>query len=60
MNAFMKNQIANITTMTKSFVQGCKMATIQDDGSTSKEEAKQLKEIEKAADRFIKELEKIK
>lgn len=60
MNIFIKSQIMNMTTMTKTFVDGCKMAALQDDGKTSKEEARQLKEIEKAAERFIKDLEKIK
>lgn len=60
MNIFIKSQIMNMQTMTKSFVEGCKMAATQDNGATSKDEAKHLKEIEKAAERFIKELEKIK
>jgi hypothetical protein len=44
----------------KNFTAASRMAASQDDGTVSKEEAKQLRQIEKAAARFIAELEKIK
>lgn len=60
MNSFIQAQILNITTMTKSFEQACEMAAMQDDGKISREEAKQLKKIKAAAQKFRKELESIR
>ena len=59
MNAFMKGQIVNIISMVKVFKNSCKMAASKDDGVMSREEEKQMKKINEAADRFIKELEKV-
>ena len=60
MNQFIKSQIINITTMAGAFKEACKLAAIKDDGKISPEEQKQLKRIEKATDKFIKELSAIK
>lgn len=60
MNSYIRAQILNITTMTKTFEQACEMAAIKDDGKISREEEKQLKKIKTASQRFIKELESIK
>lgn len=59
MNAFMKGQIVNIISMVKVFKNSCKMAALKDDGVMNREEEKQMKKINEAADRFIKELEKV-
>lgn len=60
MNNYIRAQIVNITTMTKTFEQACELAAMKDDGEISKEEAKQLKKIKAASQRFVKELESIK
>nr|WP_325230010.1 hypothetical protein [uncultured Oscillibacter sp.] len=60
MNSYIKAQILNITTMTKTFEQACEMAAIKDDGKISREEEKQLKKIKAASQKFRKELESIK
>lgn len=60
MNSYIKAQILNITTITKTFEQACEMAAMKDDGKISREEEKQLKKIEAASQKFRKELESIK
>lgn len=60
MNSYIKAQILNITTMTKTFEQACEMAAMKDDGMISREEEKQLKKIKAASQKFRKELESIK
>lgn len=60
MNNYIKAQILNITTMTKTFEQACEMAAMKDDGKISREEEKQLKKIKAASQKFRKELESIK
>lgn len=60
MNSYIKAQILNITTMTKTFEQACEMAAMKDDGKISREEEKQLKKIKTASQKFRKELESIK
>lgn len=60
MNSYIKAQILNITTMTKTFEQACEMAAMKDDGKISREEEKQLKKIRAASQKFRKELESIK
>ena len=60
MNSYIKAQILNITTMTKTFEQACEMVAMKDDGKNSREEEKQLKKIKAASQKFRKELESIK
>jgi hypothetical protein len=59
MNQYIKSQIENMTTMTKAFSDGCHLAAIQNDGTISKEEAKALKRIDAAVQRFIKEINSV-
>jgi len=59
MNNYIRAQILNITTMTKTFEQACKLAAMKDDGKISREEEKQLKKIKAASQRFRKELQAI-
>lgn len=59
MNQYIEAQILNMTTMVKTFQQSCKMAAIKDDGQIDRAEEKQLRKINDAAERFIKELQKI-
>lgn len=60
MNSYIKAQILNITTITKTFEQACEIAAMKDDGQISREEEKQLKKIKAASQKFRKELESIK
>ena len=60
MNYYIEAQILNIKSMVKVFEQACKIALQKDDGQISKEEEKQLKQIKTAAEKFCKELDKIK
>ena len=60
MNSYIKAQILNMITVTKTFEQACELASIKDDGIKSKEEDKQLKKIKTATEKFRKELESIK
>ena len=59
MNSYIEAQISNMKTMVKVFNQSCELAR-KDDEQISKEEAKQLKQIKAAAEKFCKELDKIK
>lgn len=60
MNSYIEAQIFNMKSMVKVFNQSCELAARKDDGQISKEETKQLKQIKTAAEKFCKELDKIK
>ena len=60
MNYYIEAQIFNIKSMVKVFKQSCEMAARKDNGQISKDEEKQLKQIKTAAEKFCKELDKIK
>lgn len=59
MNYYLKSQIQNMITMTKAFEDACKLAVLQNDGEIDKNEAKALKKIDAAAQRFIKEINSV-
>ena len=54
MNRYIDAQITNICTMAKTFASSCEFAARQDDGQISKEEAKIIKKIQAATDRFLR------
>ena len=60
MNTYIRMQIENAIVFTQSFLKSCELAALKDDGTVSKEEERQLKEIRKAAEMFTKRLENIK
>ena len=60
MNYYIEAQIFNIKSMVKVFKQACEIAVQKDDGQINKEEEKQLKQIKTAAEKFCRELDKIK
>ena len=60
MNYYIKTQIENIIMLSKNFETACKLAAIEDDGTVTRQEEKELKKISKATSRFIKELENLK
>lgn len=59
MNQYISDQIVNMVTMAKTFNQSCKMAATKDDGLIDRQEKKQIKKINAAVAKFIKELESI-
>lgn len=59
MNTYIKAQILNMISMTRIFKQTCETAARKDDGVVTREEQKLLNEINKAADEFVKRLERI-
>lgn len=60
MNSYIEAQVFNMKAMVKVFTQSCELATRKNDGKDNKDEEKQLKQIRAAAEKFCKELEKIK
>lgn len=60
MNSYIEAQIFNMKSMVKVFTQSCELAARKDDGQINKDEEKQLKQIKAAAEKFCKELDKIK
>lgn len=59
MNQYINAQILNMTTMVKTFQQSCRMAALKDDSTIDRSEQKMLDKINKASERFIKELEAV-
>ena len=60
MNVYIESQIMNMIASVKNFTAASRMAASQDDGTVSRDEEKQLRKLEKAAAKFISELERIK
>ena len=57
MNVYLRMQIQNMQTALDTFMTGCEMAVLQDDGVVSKEEEKILKNLKKATAEYKKVLE---
>ncbi len=57
MNTYMDSSIKAAIGYLKAFEQGMRLAAMKDDGQISKEEAKILKRLEKATNKYIDELE---
>lgn len=58
-NQFMRIHVRNMKTSLESFKLGLKLSATQDDGIIDAEEKRDMKRLEKAADKFLKELEKV-
>lgn len=58
-NQFMRIHVRNMKTSLQSFKLGLQLSATQDDGIIDKEEKRDMKRLEKAADNFLKELEKV-
>lgn len=56
MNHNLKAQITHMITFCEAFKRACHLAATQDDMKIDKSEEKTLRKINKAADRFLKEL----
>mgnify|MGYP007101856885 CR=1 FL=1 len=59
MNGLINDQVLNMIQVTKNFQLQAKYAALKDDNKISREEKKQLNKINKAANAYIKELQKI-
>ena len=59
MNPYMNAEILNLRLTLNTYLQRIQYASIQDDEKISPQEAKAIKRIEKAMNRFAKELDKI-
>ena len=59
-NAFLAMELVNMKIAANAFRQRCQAAALKDDGRIDDEEARILKKIDAATDKFLKELAKIK
>lgn len=59
MNNNLKLQILNMKITVKTFQRSCQVSAMKDDGTIDKEEAKTLKQINAAAEKFLSKLENI-
>lgn len=60
MNSYLQAQITTIITTVKSMQATCQLTALKDDGKIDHEEAKVLKKISTATEKYIRELQKIK
>ena len=58
-NKFLENSIQAMILYAENFKTNCKLATLQDDGTTNKQEEKLLKKINSLTDDYIKGLKKL-
>lgn len=58
-NTYLQAQIINQIQMVENFKSSCRIATLKDDGITSKKEQKLLDKITKESDAYIKGLRKL-
>lgn len=59
MNNFIKTQIETMKAYSESFLQGCKMSALLNDGKTDAKEQEELIQIERATKDYIIKLNKI-
>lgn len=60
MTTHMKSQIMSVITTVQTMKLNAKLTAFSYDGTIDKEEARILNQLEKACDKFVKELQKIK
>ena len=58
-NVFLQTEIKNMELFAENFLQRCQAATIKDDGRIDPEEAKAMRKIHSATEKFLKQLSKI-
>ena len=58
-NSFLALELANMKLAANAFRQRCQAAALKDDGQIDAEEARILKKIDAATEKFLKELSKI-
>jgi len=59
MNLEIQTQVLAMQNMVRNFGQICRVAAMKDDGKIDSDEAKTIKKIEAASQRFLKELNKL-
>lgn len=59
MNDYIAAQICQVKVFLKNFENACELGAKEDNGEIDKEEAKELKQIHKAVERFTRDLERI-
>ena len=59
-NTFINMQIDQMLASLDIFKSSCQLASLQDDGITSKEEEKLLKKLNEVTDQYYSELKKLK
>lgn len=60
MNDYLEAQIKNMVIIVKTFENSCRMAALKNDGQIDRTEARQLKKIQNASEKFISRLQSIK
>lgn len=60
MNIYIQGQIVNMESFAKTFLYSCKQAALKNDGSIDRSEEKLLRKIEKATEKYITQLNKLK
>ena len=58
MNDFMKTEVVNMKLLINNFLQRLEYAALQDDERISPDESKTLKRIQRASNKFLKDLDK--
>lgn len=58
MNDFMKAEVVNMRFIINNFLQRLEYAALQDDERISADESKTMKRIQKASNRYLRDLEK--
>ncbi len=59
MNTFIQIQLKYMVSSVEAFMQSCKLAATKDDGIISKEEQRILRKINRASNRYNKQLNRI-
>ncbi len=59
MNTFIQIQLKYMVSSVEAFMQSCKLAATKDDGIVSKEEQRILRKINRASNRYNKQLNRI-
>lgn len=60
MNIYIQGQIVNMQSFAKTFLFSCRQAALKNDGSIDRDEERLLKEIEKATEKYLSQLNKLK
>ena len=59
MNSYIMAQCQTMMKQVQLFKQACEMAALKDDGTIDKDEQKALKQINKACEGFIRDIQKL-
>ncbi len=59
-NPYLTSQVNSLEATLKIFISGCELSVTKDDGKMDREEARALRRLRAATDRYLKVLEKYK